>query len=72
MIFVTVGTDHHPFDRLIKTVDELKSQGVISEDVFIQTGSSVYLPDHCYLGNSMARLLMTTRWISPKGFRNRI
>lgn len=48
MIFVTVGTDHHPFDRLIKTVDELKSQGVISEDVFIQTGSSVYLPDHCY------------------------
>ena len=47
MIFVTVGTDHHPFDRLIKTVDELKSQGTIPDDVFIQTGSSDYQPKHC-------------------------
>ena len=47
MIFVTVGTDHHPFDRLVRDVDGLKAMGVISEDVFIQTGSSDYLPDHC-------------------------
>ena len=47
MIFVTVGTDHHPFDRLVKAIDGLKARGVISEDVFIQTGSSDYQPKHC-------------------------
>jgi len=47
MILVTVGTDHHPFDRLVKAIDGLKARGVISEDVFIQTGSSDYQPKHC-------------------------
>lgn len=38
MIFVTVGTHEQPFNRLIKKVDELKRDGIIQEDVIIQTG----------------------------------
>ena len=40
MIFVTVGTHEQPFDRLIRKVDELKENGIIQEDVIIQTGFS--------------------------------
>lgn len=47
MIFVTVGTHEQPFDRLVKKIDELKRDGVIREDVFIQTGFSTYEPQHC-------------------------
>ena len=42
MIFVTVGTHEQPFNRLIQKVDELKKEGVITEDVIIQTGFSTY------------------------------
>ena len=42
MIFVTVGTHEQPFNRLIKKVDELKRDGVIQEDVIMQTGFSTY------------------------------
>lgn len=38
MIFVTVGTHEQQFNRLIKKVDELKRDGIIKEDVFMQTG----------------------------------
>ena len=47
MIFVTVGTHEQPFNRLIQTVDELKKDGVITEDVIIQTGFSTYEPKYC-------------------------
>ena len=47
MIFVTVGTHEQPFNRLIKAVDELKRDGVINEDVIIQTGFSTYEPRYC-------------------------
>lgn len=47
MIFVTVGTHEQQFDRLIQCVDELKRDGVIQEDVFIQTGFSTYEPKYC-------------------------
>ena len=47
MIFVTVGTHEQPFDRLVKKVDELKRDGKITEDVFIQTGFSTYIPEYC-------------------------
>ncbi|MCP5107452.1 MAG: multidrug MFS transporter [bacterium] len=47
MIFVTVGTHEQPFDRLVKAVDELKGQNIITRDVFIQTGYSSYKPRHC-------------------------
>ena len=47
MIFVTVGTHEQPFNRLIKKIDELKRDGVITEDVIIQTGFSTYEPKYC-------------------------
>lgn len=40
MIFVTVGTHEQPFNRLIQKVDELKHDGIIKDDVIIQTGFS--------------------------------
>ena len=47
MIFVTVGTHEQPFNRLVKKIDELKRDGVIKEDVIIQTGFSTYEPKYC-------------------------
>ncbi|NQQ99220.1 multidrug MFS transporter [Streptococcus suis] len=47
MIFVTVGTHEQPFDRLLKAVDYLVEKGVITEEVFIQTGYSTYIPKNC-------------------------
>ena len=47
MIFVTVGTHEQPFNRLIKAVDELKRDGIITENVIMQTGFSTYEPKYC-------------------------
>lgn len=47
MIFVTVGTHEQPFNRLIQKVDELKKDGIIQDDVIIQTGFSTYKPKYC-------------------------
>lgn len=47
MIFVTVGTHEQPFNRLIKEVDRLKKEGIITDEVFIQTGFSTYEPQYC-------------------------
>lgn len=47
MIFVTVGTHEQPFNRLIEYVDNLKRDGVITEDVIMQTGFSTYEPKYC-------------------------
>ena len=47
MIFVTVGTDHHPFDRLIQAVDALAEKGGAGEEVFVQRGSSAVVPRFC-------------------------
>lgn len=47
MIFVTVGTHEQPFNRLIKAIDELKRDGVITEEVIIQSGFSTYEPKYC-------------------------
>ena len=44
MIFVTVGSQKFPFDRLLKSVDELIEKGVITETVFAQTGCCEYIP----------------------------
>ena len=40
MIFVTVGTHEQSFERLVKEMDRLVETGVITEEVFIQTGIS--------------------------------
>lgn len=47
MIFVTVGTHEQPFNRLIQKIDELKKDGIIQENVLIQTGFSTYEPKYC-------------------------
>lgn len=47
MIFVTVGTHEQQFNRLVEYIDKLRENGVITEDVVIQTGYSTYEPKHC-------------------------
>ena len=47
MIFVTVGTHEQPFNRLVKKVDELVSEGSIKEHVVVQTGFTTYEPKNC-------------------------
>ncbi len=48
MIFVTVGTQKFPFDRLLKKVDRLVKERVITEEVFIQAGTADYIPACCH------------------------
>jgi beta-1,4-N-acetylglucosaminyltransferase len=43
MIFLTVGTQF-PFDRLVKSVDEMISEDGVEEEVFGQIGESSYWP----------------------------
>lgn len=47
MIFVTVGTHEQAFDRLLKKIDELKRDGIIEDEVIMQTGFSTYDPKYC-------------------------
>lgn len=47
MIFVTVGTHKQPFNRLIEEIDNLKKEGLLLDEVFIQTGFSTYEPKYC-------------------------
>lgn len=44
MIFVTVGSQKFQFNRLLKKIDDLIEEGVITEEVFAQTGASDYTP----------------------------
>lgn len=46
MIFVAVGTQKFPFNRLLKAVDMLIAQGKLEDSVFAQTGHSDYTPRH--------------------------
>lgn len=46
MIFICVGSREHPFDRLLKKIDELIDAKVINEEVFAQIGKSSYTPKH--------------------------
>ena len=45
MIFVTVGTQKFPMDRLIRAIDELA--GCSKEQFYVQSGYSKYVPMHC-------------------------
>ncbi len=47
MIFVTVGSQKFPFDRLLRRVDEMARDRVITEEVFMQTGTGGYVPGSC-------------------------
>lgn len=46
MIFITLGSQKFQFNRLLKAVDDLIERGVITEEVFAQSGSSDYKPHH--------------------------
>lgn len=46
MIFVTVGTERFPFDRLVRAVDDIAGR-LREEPVFVQLGESRYLPQRC-------------------------
>lgn len=44
IVFVTVGTDPQPFNRLLQAIDQLAQKGVFATAVFCQTGYSTYRP----------------------------
>lgn len=46
MIFVTLGSQKFQFDRLLKKLDELVEQGIITDRIMAQIGASTYLPRH--------------------------
>jgi UDP-N-acetylglucosamine transferase subunit ALG13 len=46
MIFVTVGTEKFPFDRLLRILDQDVGRAEIGSDVFAQIGTSRYEPAH--------------------------
>lgn len=46
MIFVIMGMEVHPFDRLARAVDELAKNDVVHEEFFVQLGSCTYVPMH--------------------------
>lgn len=46
MIFVIVGSQKFPFDRLIREMDQLKADGKIKDTVVAQIGTATYVPRH--------------------------
>lgn len=46
MIFIAVGTQRFPFDRLLKTIDDQIKRGQINEKVVAQIGYSKYKPKY--------------------------
>ena len=44
MIFVTLGSQKFPFNRILVELDRLKEEGKIDEDIFAQIGYSTYQP----------------------------
>ena len=46
MILVTVGTEQYPFNALMDWIGLLMKEGIITEEIAIQYGSSTNLPDN--------------------------
>jgi len=46
LIFVIVGSQKFPFERLIREMDRLVEKGVIQDEVVAQIGVSTYEPKH--------------------------
>lgn len=44
MIFVTVGSQKFPMDRLLRAVDDLLDSGALRGEVIAQSGTSTYTP----------------------------
>ncbi len=62
MIFVTVGSRNYPFDRLFQKLDTLYEDGILTDDMFAQVGTSSYQPRHFAYKD----------FISPEEFEQRI
>lgn len=46
-VFVTVGFESHPFDRLLRAIDGGLKRGLIAGDIFVQAGHSRYQVQYC-------------------------
>ena len=46
MIFLIVGSQKFPFDRLVKAVDDLKARGVIRDEILGQIGPCTFEPQN--------------------------
>lgn len=46
MVFVCLGTQTYPFDRLLKGLDILIEKNIVTEDIFAQVGTLNYIPKH--------------------------
>jgi beta-1,4-N-acetylglucosaminyltransferase len=55
MIFLTVGTEF-PFDRLVRAVDQMRGDFVLTEEVYAQIGDGNYRPRHMSWVRTMDRL----------------
>ena len=53
MILVTVGTEQYPFNALMDWVGLLMKEGLITEEITIQYGSSTSLPDNVKVSKVM-------------------
>ena len=47
MIFVVLGTEKFPFNRLVESMDRLLETRAITDAVFMQTGACTYVPRNC-------------------------
>lgn len=46
MIFITLGSQKFQFNRVLKKIDELVREKIITEEIFAQIGYSDYKPQH--------------------------
>lgn len=46
LIFVTVGSRNYPFNRLFEKLDELYKEGILTDTMFAQVGTSTYKPKY--------------------------
>lgn len=46
MIFVTVGSRNYPFNRLFEKLDELYEEGIFTDTIYAQIGTSTYQPKY--------------------------
>lgn len=46
MIFVTVGSRNYPLNRLFEKLDELYEEGIFTDTIYAQIGTSTYQPKY--------------------------
>ena len=49
MIFVVLGTQDKPFDRLLKVIDKAVKDGVICDKIIVQAGETKFYSDNMEL-----------------------